>query len=110
MPTQAMTSPPAPDAGTRSATPDEDEVLTCLRRLSRPHPSGGHVIERAAILAEGAGSAAILTRIAACDGEPEFADAPAARGGGLHGERHGAASGPGRALRYVLPPGALGGH
>jgi hypothetical protein len=33
---------------------DDDAIRTLVTRLSRPHASGGAVIERAAILAEGA--------------------------------------------------------
>jgi len=49
----------------------DDAIRAVVARLSRPHPSGGNVIERAAILAEGADSAAILSWIAAHSGQPE---------------------------------------
>jgi hypothetical protein len=32
---------------------DDDEIRAVVTRLARPHPAGGEVIERAAILAEG---------------------------------------------------------
>jgi hypothetical protein len=86
---------------------DDEAIRTLVTRLSRPHPSGGEVIERAAILAEGADSAAVLTWIAAHEGEPEALAPTAGRGlygAGLH-DRGGAA--PRTPLRYVLPPGAL---
>ena len=67
----------------------EDEAICALvTRLARTHPSGGAVIERAAILAAGADSAAVLAWIAAHDGHPEAQEAPAVAGrGGLHGGR-----------------------
>jgi hypothetical protein len=89
---------------------DDDAIRSLVLRLSRPHPSGGRVIERAAILAEGAGSSAVLTWIAAHAGEPE-AQAPAGAGRGLHSARlGGGANGDAdrRApRRYVLPHDAL---
>jgi hypothetical protein len=85
----------------------DDAIRAVVRRLSRPHPSGGDVIERAAILAEGAASAPIVAWIIAHAGVPE-APAPAVARG-LHGARlSSSATAPGRApLRYVLPAGAL---
>ena len=83
-------------------------IRAVVVRLSRPHASGGAVIERAAILAEGADAAAIVAWILDHAGEPE-ATAPRASAGGLHGARLGG----GRAAtsdtprRYVLPVGAL---
>jgi hypothetical protein len=86
---------------------DDAAIRTLVTRLSRPHPSGGAVIERATILAEGAGANALLTWIAAHAGEPERA-APATSGRGLHSPRHNSPeTGSGAPLRYVLPPGAL---
>jgi hypothetical protein len=77
-------------------------------RLSRPHKSGGAVIERAAILAEGADFAEILTWITAHAGLPETAVAPARNGGGLHSARLADSAGAGGPpARYVLPAGAL---
>jgi hypothetical protein len=87
---------------------DDDSIRTLVARLARPHPSGGDVIERAAILAEGADSSAVLAWIAAHAGEPEEL-ASLASSGGLHGGRlqnRGGAD-PRKPLRYVLPPGAL---
>ena len=82
---------------------EDDEIRTLVKRLARPHASGGQVIERAAILAEGADSGAVLTWIKDNDWEPEDLAPPAAVGG-LHGARAGAAR-PHAPLRYVLPPG-----
>jgi hypothetical protein len=86
----------------------DDAIRAVVRRLSRPHASGGDVIERAAILAEGADAAAIVACIVAHAGQPEAA-VPRASSRGLHGARPSggpaAASAPPR--RYVLPVGAL---
>jgi hypothetical protein len=86
---------------------DDDEIRALVTRLARPDRSGGDVVERAAILAEGADFAAIMAWVMAHGGKPEIA-APAAPTGGLHGSRFiddgGAEPTP---LRFVLPPGAL---
>ncbi len=88
---------------------EEDEIRALLKRLARPHASGGVVIERAAILAEGAHFTEIMNWVMAHGGEAEAAVvAPA--GGGLHGSRitDGGFAEPRTPLRFVLPPGALG--
>lgn len=87
---------------------DDERIREVVTRLSRRHDSGGTVIERAAIVAEGAASQAILAWIAAHDGQPEVR-APASGGGGLHGSRMGGAGGRDASApqRYVLPPDAL---
>jgi len=87
---------------------DDETIRKLVTRLSRQDQSGGRVIERAAILAEGADSQSILAWILAHDGQPE-APAPALARGGLHGGRLNGrgemnASAP---RRYVLPPDAL---
>ncbi len=79
-----------------------DSTTALIRRLARPNASGGLVIERSVILAEGVKSAAILRWIADHDGVAE-STASSARSPGLHGPR---ASDPGRDApprRYVLP-------
>ena len=63
---------------------DDEAIRTLVKRLARAHPSGGTVIERAAIVAEGAGSNAVLTWITAHGGEPQAA-VHTARSHGLHG-------------------------
>ncbi|HWH96057.1 MAG TPA: hypothetical protein VNT03_19495 [Baekduia sp.] len=88
----------------------EEDIRALVARLSRPHPSGGRVIERAAIMAEGANSAAIMEWLEAASWLPEEAIASSAhRGGsGLHGMRREAERGGARAQaprRYVSPPG-----
>lgn len=89
-----------------SAT-DEDATRAIVARLARRHPSGGRVIERAAILAEGADCTAIVAWITAHDGKPEAAITRT--GGGLHGSRLDDAVETGNRppLRYVLPAAAL---
>ncbi len=85
----------------------DDAVRALVTRLARPHPSGGDVVERAAILAEGPDSSAILRWIAEHDGKPEEL-APLAGGRGLHGERiQTRADSARKPLRYVFPRGAL---
>jgi hypothetical protein len=87
---------------------DDDEAIRALvTRLSRAHPSGGEVVERAAILAEGADFAAVEGWIIAHGGQPEAKPATSAPRG-LHGSRLTAAAGAeGVPARYVLPAGAL---
>jgi hypothetical protein len=87
---------------------EEDAVRELVARLSRPHPSGGAVIERAAVLAEGEGSDDVMAWILAHDGVPEEM-VVAAPSGGLHGSRmYGAGvTPPSQPSRYVLPAGAL---
>jgi hypothetical protein len=85
---------------------DDLEINALLTRLSRPHSSGGVVIERAAILAAGPDYPAVLDWITAHAGTADTL--PATRDQGLHGSRfngEGATSRP--PLRFVLPPGAL---
>jgi hypothetical protein len=87
---------------------DEEAIRSVVHRLSRQHPSGGRVVERAAVMAEGVDSGSILAWIASHDGQPE-ARSPAKRSGGLHrarltGDDGGTATPP---QRYVLPADAL---
>jgi hypothetical protein len=88
---------------------DEEAIRTLLTRLARPDRSGGEVIERAAILAEGEDAGVVIAWILAHDGEPEMRAAPTGRGGGLHGGRLGSGGGgvSDTPLRFVLPAGAL---
>jgi hypothetical protein len=88
------------------APPDDDAIRAVVARLSRRHGSGGTVIERAAILAEGADSTNVVAWVVAHGGTPEAAVVSQTRG--LHGPRLDASAGAVRApLRYVLPAGAL---
>jgi hypothetical protein len=85
----------------------DDAIRAVVTRLARRHPSGGTVIERAAILAEGADCTATVAWIMAHAGKPEVAVA-STKPAGLHSAR---LSGPmgasAQPLRYVLPAGAL---
>jgi hypothetical protein len=94
---------PASDAGGAEIEPD-DAIRAVVKRLARPHRSGGSVIERAAIMAEGPSSAAVMRWIADHHGEPEALPVSKAKGG-LHAERFAREAGP--PSRFVLPPGAL---
>jgi hypothetical protein len=88
---------------------DDQEIRTLLSRLARPHKSGGRVIERAAILAEGAEFPAILAWITDHAGQPEAAVAAAASASGLHSARmNDQGVGDRRPpQRYVLPTASL---
>jgi hypothetical protein len=68
-------------------TVDDDAIRALVTRLARPHSSGGKVIERAAILAEGTDSAAVMAWITAHAGIPEATVATPSRHG-LHGSRN----------------------
>lgn len=98
-------SRPDPDEQPDGAPQDDDgAVRRQVARLARPHISGGHVVERAALQATGRDLAAALTWIEAHGGRPEHATAAPSRG--LHGDRAPVATA-GVPLRFVLPPGAL---
>jgi hypothetical protein len=87
---------------------DDDPIRSVVTRLGRKHPSGGMVIERAAILAEGADFEAVMAWIVAHGGRPE-ATVKKAPASGLHGSR-GQSEDAGRARppsRFVLPADAL---
>lgn len=86
---------------------DDDAIRALVTRLARPHHSGGHVIERATILAAGADSAAVTAWILAHAGEAEHTVRTAPRRG-LHGARLTDAAGEPRApQRFVLPAGVI---
>jgi hypothetical protein len=84
------------------------EIVALVTRLARAHPSGGFVIERAAILAAGADYPAIMDWITAHAGTPETT-APTGRSLGLHGSRinDGHIPGSRRPMRFVLPAGTI---
>jgi hypothetical protein len=83
---------------------DDPEIRALLSRLARPHPSGGQVVERAALLASGSDFPDIIAWITAHAGKPEttVASAPAL---GLHGTRIADGGGVRQRAphRYVLP-------
>ena len=86
---------------------DDDAIRALVTRLARPHPSGGDVIERAAILAEGADLAAVMAWITAHAGIPEARVAAAPRHG-LHGRLNDSGGAePRTPFRFVLPAGTL---
>lgn len=86
---------------------DDATIRSVVKRLSRPHPSGGAVIENAAIMAEGTDSAAIVEWVLAHAGQPEVA-APSKPARGLYGRGFGGAvTVPRSPARYVLPAEAL---
>ena len=85
---------------------EDDTARATVTRLSRPHPSGGTVIERAAILADGADSTRLVAWLVAHGGQPEAAAVSVKRG--LHSSRlDDPAAATRQPLRYVLPAGAL---
>jgi hypothetical protein len=86
---------------------DDDAIRALVTRLARPHRSGGQIIERAAILAAGADSPAVIDWILAHAGTPEQTVSTTARRG-LHGARlAGATEAPRTPQRFVLPAGVL---
>jgi hypothetical protein len=87
---------------------DEAEISAAVARLARPHASGGVVIERAAILAEGANFAVVMDWITTHGGKPEAMSAAPRRG--LHGPRLNDSRGtesPQTPRRFVLPADSL---
>jgi hypothetical protein len=87
---------------------DDDAIRLLLRRLARPHPSGGSVVERAAVVAEGTGSDSVLDWMLAHGAQAEAAVVSTAHHG-LHeaGRRDSQAARPSAPSRYILPAGAL---
>jgi hypothetical protein len=79
-----------------------DAIGTLVERLARPQASGGMVIERSVILAEGTESAAILKWISDHGGVADSTAAPS-RSSGLHGSRTTVGVETGLARRFVLP-------
>jgi hypothetical protein len=85
------------------------EISALVSRLGRPHPSGGIVVERAAIQAAGADYTAVIDWILDHRGTAEMAKPSARTGGGLHGSRISDGNDPQarQPSRFVLPAGAL---
>jgi hypothetical protein len=83
---------------------EQTAVHDVVVRLSRPSSGGGHVIERAAMRAEGARFHEVEAGVLAHGGAGEAA--PAQVGRGLFADR-GDEPGVGSVVRYVLPAGAL---
>ena len=84
------------------------EIHALVKRLARPHCSGGDVVERAALLASGGDFAAVMAWIADHAGVAETT-APEAPRRGLRGPRLGLSgeTEPRTPMRFVLPAGAL---
>lgn len=94
-------------AQTAEHTADEDEIRRLVTRLGRPHPSGGTVVERAAIMAAGVDFGATIAWIVAHGGQPEARPVTAASRG-LHSTRSdGGGTGSQTPRRFVLPADAL---
>lgn len=93
-------APTSPDAAPTS--PDAD-MQAIVRRLARPSRAGGHVIERAAIVAEGSDFRAIEAWILEHGGKGETPPAPVGRG--LFAERTTRADP--LPTRYLLPAGTV---
>ncbi len=89
-------------------TISDAEICALVKRLARPHPSGGDVVERAALLASGSDFTAVMAWVTAHAGEAETI-APATARRGLHGPRVGLSGGSDSQtpLRFVLPAGSL---
>ncbi len=87
---------------------DDDAIRGLVKSLSRPHSSGGQVIERAAILAAGPDFVSIMDWITDHAGVPDDVLASTPRRG-LHGARlhDGAGTSERTPLRYVLPAAAF---
>jgi hypothetical protein len=87
---------------------EEQTIRAIVVRLARPSDSGAHIVERAALLAEGSDCAEIEAWILREGGEP-YSDASVPQGRGLYAERANARSSPASAApsRYVLPASAL---
>jgi hypothetical protein len=89
-------------------TARDAEIHALVKRLARPHVSGGEVVERAALLASGGDFGAVMAWITDHAGVGEtIASQPPRRG--LHGPLVGVSGGaePRTPRRYVLPAGTL---
>ena len=86
-----------------------DDIAVIVKRLAHPHPSGGTAIPRAAIIAEGTRSTAILAWISDHGGAPD-STLPKAQKLGLHGSSPAAVVSDRQAAhvrRYILPVNAF---
>jgi hypothetical protein len=101
-PSSTIPGVPAEPAGDESNA-DDHAMRARVKRLARPHRSGGWVIERASLLAGGARFDGAVAWIEAHGGIPELPTAPSAQPG-LHSRRTTEVRAP---LRFVLPASAL---
>ena len=87
---------------------DDQRIKLLVTRLARPHASGGLVIERAAILADGGDFSAVMDWITAHAGRADTTVAPPTSRGLHGGHVHGTvASAPTKPLRFLLPASAV---
>jgi hypothetical protein len=91
-----------------TAPANDEAIRALLTRIARPHASGGQVVERATLLAEGSEFPAIVAWITSHAGIGEAAVGAAPRKG-LHGAQMGSSriGEPTKPQRYVLPAGTL---
>ncbi len=89
------------------ARSDDAAIRALVKRLARPNATGGAVVERAALMAEGTSLDSVIAWIEAHDGRPELRPAAKPSGRGLHAARLSASADDRPPLRYVLPAGAL---
>jgi len=92
------------DLDTSAPPTDEDELRAVVDRLARSDRAGGRVIERAALLAEGTRSTALIAWLGAHGWEPEAPATASPRGGGIHGAREHRSATPTAPARYLLHP------
>jgi hypothetical protein len=87
---------------------DDETIRTVVKRLARPHASGGNAIERSVILAEGSDSTAIIAWVLSHTGVPDSTTATAVKRG-IHGSRAetGAIQSNRPPVRFLLPAGSL---
>jgi hypothetical protein len=87
---------------------DDETIRVVVKRLARPHPSGGATVERSVILAEGSDSGAIIAWVLAHSGVPDSTAATSAnRGVHARPEQSGAEVSNRPPLRFVMPAGSL---
>jgi hypothetical protein len=86
---------------------EDEEIRALVTRLARPHGSGGAVVDRAALLANGGDFGAVMAWITARGGIAEEVVSTAR--GGLHDQHFDARPGAEAQTprRFLLPPGAL---
>ncbi|MCW3027987.1 MAG: hypothetical protein JWN81_1198 [Solirubrobacterales bacterium] len=84
------------------------EIHALVKRLARPHSSGGEVVERAALLASGSDFGAVMAWITDHAGVAETMGSEPARRG-LHGPLLGLSGGADTRTprRFILPAGTL---
>jgi hypothetical protein len=87
---------------------DDETIRTVVKRLARPHASGGNAIERSVILAEGSDSTAIIAWVLSHAGVPDSTTVTTAKRG-IHGSRVeiGAIQSNRPPVRFLLPAGSL---